>query len=69
MEADKLADPEIFVDVGYFKILPYISGFKAFDKIAKCCFTTKTVGADLNNIIKEFRAAFLATEVGLCFLN
>lgn len=40
-EADKLLDNEIFVDVGYFCLVPYVNAFKIMDEIVSDCFSKK----------------------------
>lgn len=50
---DKFSDPKIYANVGNLKLVPFIVSFKAMDKIVNCCFSTKTVGTDLNNNLSE----------------
>lgn len=61
--ADKLNDPEITQKVGNLRLVPYISAFKAMDRLVTSCFSAKKITADLDPILKEVRRAFLATEV------
>lgn len=62
-EADLLNDTNIYKEVGYFQILPYISAFKAMNKIVDCCFTAKAVGPNLDKLLKELSLAVKATQV------
>ena len=56
-EADKLNDPKIYVDVGYFSVIPYIHAYKAMNKLVDCCFTSGKRGMLINSHINELRNA------------
>lgn len=40
-ESDKLLDPEIFSNINPIQLVPFISAFKAMDKVVSSCFSTK----------------------------
>lgn len=61
-EADKLNDESIFRDVGYFSIVPFISAFKAMDKLVSCCFSSRKVGPDLDKCVGEVQKCFEALQ-------
>lgn len=61
-EVDKLEDPEIYKDVGYFRIVPYISALKAMNKVVNCCFTAGKVGPSLDTYISELDTALKSIE-------
>ena len=49
---DKLDDKEIYHDVGYFAILPYISAFKDMNKTVDCCFSIQiSISIDESSIV------------------
>ena len=54
-ESDALQDSEIYKDVGYFAIVPYISTFKAMDKVVSSCFSINEVGPNLDKQIDELK--------------
>lgn len=63
-EADKLQDPEIYKDIGPFRLQPFITSFKAMDKIVNTCFSAKQ--ADLRDIdknLRELRKALKSTGI------
>ena len=64
-KTDALNDPEIYKDVGLLKILPFISAFKAMNKLVHISFSTKLEGsaAELHQVIREVRQTFLSTQV------
>lgn len=55
--SDNLNNPEIYADVRYFKIAPYIAAFKAINKIVVCFFTSGKVGPSLGDDIIELQKA------------
>lgn len=61
-EADKLLDPDISVNVGYFRLVPFVTTLKAMNKVVSCCFTTNTVGPELDKHISELRKALGSLE-------
>ena len=54
-ESDTLDDPEIYSGVGKIALTPFISAFKAINKIVDCCFFRSTLGHDLDKLIKEMK--------------
>ena len=40
-EADRLNDPDIYQNIGTFELVPFISAFKAMDKLVHTCFSLK----------------------------
>lgn len=65
-QADKLLDPEIYEECGPLKLVPYVSAFKAMDKIVNKFFSSKKVDStdsELNRCVKELKKAFEATSV------
>ena len=61
-DIDALNDPKIYEKVGLFKIVPYISSFKAMNKIVHCCFTSNKVGPSLECHLTEFENAMKSIE-------
>lgn len=57
-EADKLVDAEITSDP--IMIQPYISAFKAMNKVVHGCFSTKKVSTDINKHLEELSKCFYA---------
>lgn len=63
-EADKLEDPEIYDEVGIFKIQPFIASFKAMNTIVDIYFTTNIVNiTNINKHLTALRRAFQSTNV------
>lgn len=62
-EADSLNDPKIYKEVGFFRILPFISTFKAMNKLVTNSFSVRKPGEGLDNIIDNIRNSFLSTGV------
>lgn len=62
-EADRLNNPVFYENVGLFKLMPFISAFKAMDKVVTSSFSTKKVAPDLEKNVEILRKAFLATQV------
>lgn len=55
--ADRFEDPEFYNDVAVFKIIPYISAFKAMNTIVNCCSISGKVGSALHPHIEELQKA------------
>lgn len=54
--AEKLLDPEIYQEKGYFSLIPYVSAFKTMDKIVNNCFSKKVNDrSELKKNIEELR--------------
>ncbi|CAH1106663.1 unnamed protein product [Psylliodes chrysocephalus] len=68
-EADKLNDPEIYKDVGIFKIMPYIAAFKAMNKVVISSFTSGKVGPLISDHVKELRKCLDSIENVSCTLK
>lgn len=62
IEADKLNDPQIYKDVGIFKIIPYIAAFKAMNKVVTCSFTSGEVDPLVGDRLKELRGCLDSIE-------
>lgn len=62
-EADKLLDPEVMSECTLFEIMPFISTFKAMNKIVENCFSIKRVAENLESNIGELNKCFKATGV------
>ena len=60
--ADMLDRKEIYINVGRLSLVPYLNAFKAMDKVVSSCFSTKKVGKDLDNNLKEFEKRYEATQ-------
>lgn len=61
-QADELQNPEIYNDVGVFKIIPYIAAFKAMNKVVNCCFISGKVGPSLDEYINELDIALKSID-------
>lgn len=59
-EVDRLNDPDITSD--RLKLQPFITAFKAMDKVVECCFSTKKVASDLSTRIQELKKCFYVTD-------
>lgn len=55
--ADMLDDPTFYEEVGIVEIMPYITAYKAMNKVVNCCFTSGKVGPSLDAYIKELEYA------------
>jgi hypothetical protein len=62
-EADHLNDPEVLGDVSPICIVPFISAFKAMNKVVHDCFSARQVSSELDKDIEELKKAFKATGV------
>lgn len=60
--ADKLNDAEIYNEVGYFKIIPYIAAYKAMDKIVNCYFTSGKIGESIDSHILDLHNALKSID-------
>lgn len=61
-KADQLNSPEIYENVGYFAIVPYMNAFKNMDKVVHCAFTSGQVGDNLNSYLEELKKSLDAIE-------
>ncbi|CAH0552491.1 unnamed protein product [Brassicogethes aeneus] len=66
-EADALCDKIIYENVGILALVPFISAFKAMNKMVNLCFSTERRGSidALDKIIEELKKALLATGVSI----
>lgn len=65
-EADKLLDPLIYEKVGQLSIVPYVSAFKAMNRIVENCFSTKTTDvSSLKNEIAYLKKVVSSTDVSI----
>lgn len=66
-EADKLMDPDIYINVGSLAILPFVNAFKSMNAVVDCCFTSGKVRtgleAHLSKLNKDFKALNMLNDV------
>lgn len=62
-EAHELNDSEIYRNVGYFAIVPYINAFKAMDKIVHKYFSQRNLQSELERDVNDLKKNFEATGV------
>ena len=64
-KADSLLDYEIYKDVGKMRLIPFVTAFKAMDKVVHTCFATKRIDSDFYRNINDLKKAVLGTEVSI----
>lgn len=64
-EADKLLDPEIYENLGPLRLVPFVTAFKAMDRIVNLYFSVRAIRFDdeLEKHIRVLHKAFEATGV------
>lgn len=60
---DELLKSNICGEVGPLKLVPFVSSFKAMDKLVNACFSTRQVNSNCEKLVKELETAFYSTGV------
>ena len=63
--SDKLLDPMLMVGVPPLALIPYVSAYKAMDKLVSSCFGTGKVTGDIPRLVDDLITKYLALDISI----